>query len=697
MLTILRHLAIVGFLYWLAMPGWCSAQDGDGGKNSARPRELKSAVLPGAQANIQPVAKPSPCLCPIPMLKNFASDQQEIWLSPLRLRERDADWLLPFGAVSAGLIATDGHIMEHVSHSPQRLKYSRDFANAGAFALLGTAGSFYVWGGISKSDHNRETGILAGQALVNGSVVAEVLKLVTQRQRPESDKGRGSFGRGGASFPSEHALAAWSVATVIAHEYPGSLTKLLAYGTASAISISRVTAREHFVSDAVAGSVLGWAIGRQTYRAHHNPDLGGQNQSAEAEKPQLPRAPAEFGSPYVPLDSWIYEAFDRLAALGYAPSALASVRPWTRMECARLTSEVGELLAGDDNRQSEAARLYAALQTEFFGEREPVAGSGTSSLRLESIYARYAGIAGTPLADGYHFGQTLVNDYGRPYGPGSNVLSGASGWASAGPLALYVRGEYQHAAPLPAYTAAVQQLIGVVDFTLPPLALPARANDQFRLLDACAAWNFRSIQLSIGRQSLWWGPNRDGPLMYSNNAEPMDMLRVSKTSPWRLPGFLAWLGPMRWEFFFGLMAGHHHPAHPAVDGQKISFKPTPNLEFGFSRTIVFRPVTLHMFWRGFVSVGDNARTIPGSPLDVGDRRGGFDFSYRVPLLRRWLTVYNDALTDDDPSPLSAPRALWQPWPPPFAFRSAIPTTVRVTRSHSRPWPWAPAASRNTSP
>jgi hypothetical protein len=143
--------------------------------------------------------------------------------------------------------------------------------------------------------------------------------------------------------------------------------------------------------------------------------------------------------------------------------------------------------------------------------------------------------------------------------------------------------------------------------------------------------------------------------MYSNNAESMDMLRVSKTSPWRLPGFLAWLGPMRWEFFFGLMAGHHYPAHPAVDGQKISFRPTPNLEFGFSRTIVFRPVTWHAFWRGFISVGDNARTIPGSPLDVGDRRGGFDFSYRIPLLRKWLTVYNDALTDDDPSPLSAPR------------------------------------------
>src|SRR5260370_36849702 len=102
------------------------------------------------------------------------------------------------------------------------------------------------------------------------------------------------------------------------------------------------------------------------------------------------------------------------------------------------------------------------------------------------------------------------------------------------------------------------------------------------------------------------------------------------------------------------MAGHHHSGHPAVDGQKISFKPTPNLEFGFSRTIVFRPATLHMFWRGFISVGDNARTIPGTPLDVGDRRGGFRFSYRVPGLRKWLGGHTDALTDDNPPPLVRP-------------------------------------------
>ena len=70
---------------------------------------------------------------------------------------------------------------------------------------------------------------------MNSVIVGEAMKLVFKRPRPNAANG-GSFGAGGASFPSEHALSAWSIATVIAHEYPGPLTKLLAYGAATGIS-----------------------------------------------------------------------------------------------------------------------------------------------------------------------------------------------------------------------------------------------------------------------------------------------------------------------------------------------------------------------------------------------------------------------------------------------------------------------------
>src|SRR5260370_8879969 len=133
----------------------------------------------------------------------------------------------------------------------------------------------------------------------------------------------------------------------------------------------------------------------------------------------------------------------------YGPSAYANLRPWTRMECARIIAAAGDDLAIDnvdpgDNHQSEAYGLHAAIATEFSIELRHFNGSGTSEIRVDSIYTRYTGIVGTPLDDGYHFGQTMTNDYGRLYGEGSNIVSGASASGSAAAGASYFLAQRDH-------------------------------------------------------------------------------------------------------------------------------------------------------------------------------------------------------------------------------------------------------------
>src|SRR6202140_82596 len=287
--------------------------------------------------------------CPALFAQDFFSDQKAIWTSPFHLHTRDKKWLLPLGVGTLGLLASDQDIMRHFGNTP--MAHSTSFSNYGLAAMVGGAASLYLRGAITHDDHSRETGFLAGEAAVNGLVLGETMKLVFQRPRPNAANA-GSFGAGGASFPSEHALVAWSIASVIAHEYPGPLTKLLAYGAATGISLSRVAARQHFPSDVVVGSALGYLIGRYVYRAHHDPELPGASRNPfgnnfEENAPPHARTPAEIGSPPVPLDSWIYAAFDRLAALGYAPSAFANLRPWTRMECARILVAAGDDLGMD--------------------------------------------------------------------------------------------------------------------------------------------------------------------------------------------------------------------------------------------------------------------------------------------------------------------------------------------------------------
>jgi len=97
-----------------------------------------------------------------------------------------------------------------------------------------------------------------------------------------------------------------------------------------------------------------------------------------------------------------------------------------------------------------------------------------------------------------------------------------------------------------------------------------------------------------------------------------------------------------------------HP-HPVIQGEKISFKPTVNFEFGFGVSAVLSgpgfPLTLHSLLRSY-SLGN---TIPGVVDDPGDRRSAFDWSYRVPRLRNWLTFYGDSFTEDEFSPITFPR------------------------------------------
>jgi FlaA1/EpsC-like NDP-sugar epimerase len=171
--------------------------------------------------------------CPAHPTQDFFSDQKAIWTSPFHLHTPDKNWLVPLGVGTLGLVAADQDIMRHFGNTP--MAHSSSFSNYGLAAMVGSAATLYLRGTTTNDDHSRETGFLAGEAAVNSLVVAESMKLVFQRPRPNAANA-GSFGSGGASFPSEHALAAWSIAGVIAHEYPGPLTKLLAYGAATGIS-----------------------------------------------------------------------------------------------------------------------------------------------------------------------------------------------------------------------------------------------------------------------------------------------------------------------------------------------------------------------------------------------------------------------------------------------------------------------------
>jgi membrane-associated phospholipid phosphatase len=151
----------------------------------------------------------------------------------------------------------------------------------------------YLLGLMSHNEHERESGFLSGEAAVDSLLEVEALKYATRRERPLTANASGQFWHGGTSFPFEHAAEAWSIAGVIAHEHPNPFVKLLSYGAATAISASRVTAKQHFPSDVLIGSALGYLAGYYVYREHHNPELsgggGGKSRQSDRSAPLIGR------------------------------------------------------------------------------------------------------------------------------------------------------------------------------------------------------------------------------------------------------------------------------------------------------------------------------------------------------------------------------------------------------------------------
>jgi hypothetical protein len=366
-----------------------------------------------------------------------------------------------------------------------------------------------------------------------------------------------------------------------------------------------------------------------------------------------PAPPARIGTPYVLLDSWVYPALERLAALGYIRTAFIGLKPWTRMECARLVAQAREEMIPSEEVQPFLLDLQLRLEKEFAYELRLMDGDRNAAARIESVYARVVSVSGEPLSDGYHFGQTLSYDWGRPLRRGTNLQFGASVSAAIGPAAIFLRGEVQHAPSTPPLSSDIRNFIATRDQV--PL-YPATALHTFnrgRLLDAYLAVNLRGTwQLSVGKQSLSWGPGT-GSFLWSNNIEPIPMVRLTESETW-LPGPLKLLGPARFDNFVGRLQGHNYVPRPYIYGNKISFKPHPNLELGFGRTVTIggqggTPLTTgNLLLSFFGQTSSKLNSVPG------DSHSSFDWTFYIPRIRNQVVFYGELYADDDFLPFQNP-------------------------------------------
>jgi Capsule assembly protein Wzi len=315
----------------------------------------------------------------------------------------------------------------------------------------------------------------------------------------------------------------------------------------------------------------------------------------------------------------------------------------------------------------------------------------------------FRGIGGTPLDDSFHIGQTIVNDYGRPYENSLSDYSGVSGYATAGRFAAYARVEFQRAPSATGYSSALAftlSQIDSIDTSNPvtghpePILSPATGQPypqttipqgpiasatQGRFLEAYVSYQYLNHVSSFGKQDQWLGPARGASTAFSNNAQNFYAFEINRNEPVNIPLLWRITGTFRYEFLLGALRGQTFipnpayeanpspnvanvttPGEPWVHVDKVSFRPYKDLEFGFERTVMFggeghEGVSLHSFLRSPFSTVAGSGTQKNEDTDPGARFASFDFSWRLPYVRNWLTLYSDSEIHDDISPVAAQR------------------------------------------
>lgn len=280
-----------------------------------------------------------------------------------------------------------------------------------------------------------------------------------------------------------------------------------------------------------------------------------------------PGVAASSVSPNIPLDSWVYPALDKLAGLGLIRSSLQGTRPVSRREAARQILEAREQLDAAHS-PPVAFELLGRLEQEmetFLSEAGGQPGSGywprLRELRFETIYQEGAPSTASPAAANNALQHALnVNNFGLDFGEGFNALASFETDARLRSFFLL------HWRPL------VQVDEDDADLTT---------------LQGTATLGLGPVQLMAGRESLWWGQGTRGSLVLTNNAKPLDLLRITNPSPLHLPWVFRHLGPVRFDLFWSRLEADRVVPEPYFAGARFNFKPFPWLELGAARTVIF--------------------------------------------------------------------------------------------------------------
>lgn len=299
----------------------------------------------------------------------------------------------------------------------------------------------------------------------------------------------------------------------------------------------------------------------------------------------------------------IYDELVRLEAEGVIVSGLLTTKPLSRQEIIRLILEAEKNAEGESKFIQQ--RIHV-LKKRFESESH----APNYIKPFDDAYSRYI------YTDSGNSGLTYNNN-GDYYEKGSQARLGFSSRAELGWLSFAINPEIRY----------------------------SENDTDFVVKRTYGILNFFGLDLTFGKDSQWWGPGRHGAILFSNNSEPLSIIKLSNSNLITLPSVLKYLGLFKFTIFTTKLEKERVVPNPYLWGMRINFKPNPYLEFGLERTALLggkgHSEDLKTWVKSFTGKGENDI---GSR--AGDQRAGGDIKITMPFNWQPLQIYGEAAGED---------------------------------------------------
>jgi hypothetical protein len=322
----------------------------------------------------------------------------------------------------------------------------------------------------------------------------------------------------------------------------------------------------------------------------------------------------------IPLHHWSYDALDDLNRAGLIDGAGLTSRPISRMDAARLVQQA------INNIQKEKVQLSVFDENKIY-RAESALDSLISEFRQELIKIGVTTVAedDQPAKDlRFRLGDPIYTD--TVYAD----LKNAPTALKENQRGFRLKDGFNH-------RVRVASWVEVYDFLaleIEPAARFSKDTEDIEIETGYAKVGFKNIEIQAGRDTVWWGPGYHGSMLLSDNAYPLNLVKIGTAHPFRLPWGYEAVGRWDIDFFVARLEDKRDFPHARLGGLRIEYAPCDYFNLGVSRTAVFggkgRPhLGASDYWDIFTAYGKRELSQDVN-TNTSDQKASVDFKMNIP-------------------------------------------------------------------